>query len=173
MFKILLLLATGLMIASGQDPEDSIIASSKTILHYIHKDKTKETKWTVQAVINDILDAINSVNPGETVAPCEENLKGYLIELFRAIDNLEGNRTLVLVYNIIENLTEESNYLLSGSLQLTGQAVQEIVGILIGVVVNTLNSIRIFDVISQYLIEVYKTNIKVIHRISMNLLERA
>lgn len=168
----LLLLTTLLTVVYGQKPslQNDIISTGKEIIYYIHKDSTKETKWTVHAVIRDIMDSIRSVKSGVAITPCEVNLKGYLIKMFFAIKELEGKKTLDAIFNMIAKLLEDGNYLLSGSLQLTGQAVQEVVGILLSVVVNTLNSIDVFESISLYLIEVYKVNLKVIHRVSSLLL---
>lgn len=176
MFIKLLLLTTLLTVTYGQTQnaknlENDIIATSKELIYYIHKDSTKETKWTLYAVINDILDSIYSVYTGTALAPCEVNLKGYLIKLFFAIKKLESKKTLDAIFMMIVKLLEDGKYLLSGSLVLTGTAVQEVVGILLAVVINTMNSLNVFENISLYLADVYKTNIFVIHRIALLLIQ--
>lgn len=171
----LLLLTTLLTVACGQKPspkdlENDIISISKEIIYYIHKDSTKETKWTVLAVIRDFMDSISTVQSGVAEALCEVSLQGYLIKLFHAVKELEGNEILDDIMKVIAKLLENGDFLLSGSLQLTGQAVQEVVGILLAVVVNSLKSVEVFEKVSLDLIEAYKVNLKVIHRISWLLL---
>lgn len=168
----LFLLTTLVAVTCGQgqkDLENDIISICKDILYYIHKDSTKETKWTVFAVLSDVMDSIMSVYTKE--APCRGGLQGYFHKLFNAIKDLEGNEVLEAVLKMIVELLDDGKYLLSGSLLLTGQAVQEVVGILVAIIVNTLNSVDVFDSISQYLVDVYKTNIMVIDRISLLLLQ--
>lgn len=175
MFLKLLLITTLFASINGQpnpeNIENDIINTSKDIIYYIQKGGTKETKWTVLAVLNDVLEYIVSIHDEVAVTSCVYNLNDRWINLFSLVKKLGGKELLENIYNIIVKLFDEGKYLLTGSLLLTGPAVQEVVGIVLSVVINSLNSINIYEAVSTFLTEVYGKDIFVIHNISLLLLK--